>query len=188
MQLDIDVGSDPVLAVFPFKNDSKVPVVITDLKSSCGCSTPTVTERRIPPGGTGVVSVTYEPGDRVGMQVSHLTITTDEPATKPMSLTLRMNIHPAIECLPKLVRWNQGADMSAQTITIKRIADAVTITGVKSLSDSMEAQISPFDERSKSWTLQLRPKSTDALVTAKVEVRATVNGRETTYLVFGLVR
>lgn len=186
--LKTEAGAGALVAEFPFKNESEQPVVIGELRSSCGCSTPTVAEKVIAPGGKGVVAVTYEPGDRVGMQVSNLTIPTDEPGARPTVLALRVDIRPAIECRPKLVRWTTGQPAEEQTVTIKREVDAAVIAGVASPDGSLEARLSAFDAGSKSWTLHLRPKSTDAKMTGKVEVRVAVNGHETTYTVFGLVR
>lgn len=188
LQVDIDAGSDPVLVEFPFKNESSGTVVIKKLKSSCGCSTPQVDETVIPAGKSGVVSVVYDPGDQVGMRVVQVTVETDEPGDKPSSMALKVNIRPAIDFQPRLVRWTQGTEASTQSITVKRVIDTATITSVKSLDDSLEVQLSAYDEESKSWTLRLRPKSMDTARTSTIEIRAAVEGREIAYVVFGIVR
>ena len=61
---DIEKGSDGI-RVFEFTNTGNVPLVITDVSSSCGCTIPKKPEEPIPPGGTGEIEVKYDT-QRVG--------------------------------------------------------------------------------------------------------------------------
>lgn len=45
--------------VFKFKNTGKEPLLLTDVKSSCGCTTPTWTKEPILKGKTGSITVKY---------------------------------------------------------------------------------------------------------------------------------
>ncbi|MCB0371914.1 MAG: DUF1573 domain-containing protein, partial [Muricauda sp.] len=49
---DIDKGSDGV-RVFEFTNTGTAPLVISDVRSSCGCTIPKKPEEPIMPGKTG---------------------------------------------------------------------------------------------------------------------------------------
>jgi hypothetical protein len=55
---DIEKGK-PVTYEFTFKNTSKQTVLITGVKASCGCTTPTWTKTPIQPGESGNVTATY---------------------------------------------------------------------------------------------------------------------------------
>jgi len=55
---DIEKGK-PVTHEFSFKNTSKQTILITNVKASCGCTTPTWTKTPIKPGETGNVTATY---------------------------------------------------------------------------------------------------------------------------------
>ncbi len=55
----IAYGSDGV-RVFEFTNTGDAPLVITKVKSSCGCTVPTKPEGAIAPGKTGVISIKYD--------------------------------------------------------------------------------------------------------------------------------
>jgi len=55
---DIEKGK-PATHEFTFKNTSKQTVLITNVKASCGCTTPTWTKTPIKPGESGNVTATY---------------------------------------------------------------------------------------------------------------------------------
>lgn len=44
---------------FNFRNNGKVPLIITDVKASCGCTVPTWTREPVKYEGTGYVKVKY---------------------------------------------------------------------------------------------------------------------------------
>ena len=56
---EIEKGSDGV-RVFEFTNTGSVPLVITDVSSSCGCTIPEKPEDPIAPGKTGEIKVKYD--------------------------------------------------------------------------------------------------------------------------------
>ena len=61
---EIKKGSDGV-RVFEFTNTGDAPLVIEDVKSSCGCTVPKKPEDPILPGKTGQIEVKYDT-NRVG--------------------------------------------------------------------------------------------------------------------------
>jgi len=52
-------GDDSGLRVFEFKNIGDAPLIISDVKSSCGCTVPTKPQEPIMPGKTGKIEVQY---------------------------------------------------------------------------------------------------------------------------------
>lgn len=61
---EIEKGSNGV-RVFEFTNIGNAPLVISDVKSSCGCTIPKKPESPIQPGKTGQIEVKYDT-ERVG--------------------------------------------------------------------------------------------------------------------------
>lgn len=49
----------PVTATFKFKNTGKIPLVISGVQASCGCTTPDYSKEPIAPGESGFVMATY---------------------------------------------------------------------------------------------------------------------------------
>ncbi len=67
---------------FEFTNTGKVPVIITDVKSSCGCTTPEWTKQPVLPGKTGIVKTTFDPQDRPGIFDKEITVSTKTEQVK----------------------------------------------------------------------------------------------------------
>lgn len=55
----IEKGSDGV-RVFEFTNTGTAPLIVSDVKSTCGCTVPKKPDAPIMPGQTGEISVKYD--------------------------------------------------------------------------------------------------------------------------------
>ena len=72
---EIAKGSDGV-RVFEFTNTGNAPLVISDVKSSCGCTIPKKPDAPILPGDTGEIQVKYDT-KRVGPIRKAITVTSN---------------------------------------------------------------------------------------------------------------
>lgn len=72
---EIDKGSDGV-RVFEFTNTGTAPLVISAVRSSCGCTIPKKPEEPIMPGQTGQIEVKYDT-NRVGPIRKAITVTSN---------------------------------------------------------------------------------------------------------------
>lgn len=72
---------------FVFTNKGNVPLVITSVNASCGCTTPGWTTDSIMPGKSGFVKAKYEPFNRPGSFNKTLTVNTNaEPAVTVLTI------------------------------------------------------------------------------------------------------
>ncbi|WP_080905841.1 DUF1573 domain-containing protein [Parabacteroides sp. Marseille-P3160] len=71
---DIKESAGPVSYTFKIKNEGEVPLVITRVVASCGCTTPAWSKEPIAPSKGGEIKVTFDPNGRPG------------PFTKPVSV------------------------------------------------------------------------------------------------------
>jgi len=76
---EISKGSDG-LRVFEFTNTGNAPLIISDVKSSCGCTVPTKPDGPIAPGASSTIQVKYDT-NRVGPIRKTVTVysNADEP-------------------------------------------------------------------------------------------------------------
>lgn len=70
-KLEHDFGSfkesDGIQSVtFKFKNKGAVPLVLSNVRASCGCTTPKWTREPVVPGSSGEIQVSYDPRNRPG--------------------------------------------------------------------------------------------------------------------------
>ncbi len=76
---DINEESGPAEFTFYFVNNSEQGVKITNVKASCGCTTPGWTREVVMPGDSGYVKAKYNPRNRPGRFRKSLRITTTDP-------------------------------------------------------------------------------------------------------------
>lgn len=73
----INEADGRVSTVFEFKNEGMEPLVLTNVRASCGCTTPTWTKTPVEPGATGAITVTYNPNGRPGRFQKTITVTSN---------------------------------------------------------------------------------------------------------------
>ena len=80
----INEADGRVTTVFSFKNEGMTPLVLSNVRASCGCTTPTWTKEPVEPGQKGSITVTYNPNGRPGRFQKTITITSNasEPTKK----------------------------------------------------------------------------------------------------------
>jgi hypothetical protein len=54
------------ITVFEFKNTGNQPLILNNVKATCGCTTPEWTQDPVAPGKTGSIKVSYNPQNRPG--------------------------------------------------------------------------------------------------------------------------
>jgi hypothetical protein len=72
---------------FVFKNTGNAPLVIQQVKTSCGCTTPSWTKRPVVPGATGKITVIYATFGHSGHFAKTITVTTNT-GEAPLQLTI----------------------------------------------------------------------------------------------------
>jgi hypothetical protein len=78
---------------FEFSNKGIKPILLTEVIPSCGCTTPEWSRMPIEPNQAGVVKVSFDPKDRVGIFTKTITVLTDnEPST--IILTIKGEVIP----------------------------------------------------------------------------------------------
>jgi hypothetical protein len=80
---DIKEESGKVIHLFNFTNTGSQPLVIHNVRASCGCTTPEWTKQPIAPGGKGFIKATFDPKNRPGNFNKTITVTanTENPNT-----------------------------------------------------------------------------------------------------------
>ncbi len=78
----------PVRYVFEFVNTGNKPVIIKNVVTSCGCTTPSWSKQPIPPGGKGQITVEYDPRNRPGAFRKTITVYSNAK-NNPVTLEIR---------------------------------------------------------------------------------------------------
>ena len=62
---------------FKFKNEGDIPLVLSNVRASCGCTTPKYTREPVAPGESGEIQVSYNPKNRPGSFNKTVTVTSN---------------------------------------------------------------------------------------------------------------
>ena len=62
---------------FKFKNDGEAPLILSNVRASCGCTTPKWTRDPVLPGTEGEIQVSYNPKNRPGSFNKSVTVTSN---------------------------------------------------------------------------------------------------------------
>jgi hypothetical protein len=87
---EITYGADETFT-FEFKNTGKTPVIVTNVATSCGCTTAEKPTEPVAPGKSSKISVKYDT-KRVGPFTKTITVTTN--VGEPIVLTIKGVVGP----------------------------------------------------------------------------------------------
>jgi len=164
-----------VSVVFAFKNEGMSPLVLSNVRASCGCTTPTWTKEPIEPGQSGSITVTYNPNGRPGRFQKTVTITSNatEPTTK---------VYIKGEVIPKSAQPVNKYTIAVGQLSMKeKTLDLGTIKKGQNKSGEMEyANLTQADH-----TVDLATSAADAYLIHQVTL-ATVKPNETGKFVFSV--
>ena len=129
----INEADGRVTTIFTFKNEGMAPLVLSNVRASCGCTTPTWTKTPIEPGQTGDITVTYNPNGRPGRFQKTITITSNasEPTKK---LTIRGEVIPKTQQSVSRFTQKMGDALAASS----RILTYGSVLNTKNITKTIE--------------------------------------------------
>ena len=76
---------------FKFWNDGNEPLILQNVKASCGCTTPSYTQKPVMPGESGIINVHYNTNN-VGGFSKTVTVTSNAVDNPRVQLRIRGNV------------------------------------------------------------------------------------------------
>ncbi len=83
-----------VTAHFEFTNTGNAPLLITNVRTSCGCTRPTWPSNPIEPGQKGTISATYRASTRPNFFQKTITVYSNDPEHATTTLTITGTVKP----------------------------------------------------------------------------------------------
>lgn len=83
-----------VTAYFEFKNEGTAPLLISNVRTSCGCTRPTWPKEPIEPGQSGTISATYRASTRPNYFSKTITVYSNDPKRQSVTLSITGNVTP----------------------------------------------------------------------------------------------
>ena len=125
---------------FTFKNEGNEPLILSNVKASCGCTTPSYTQKPVMPGETGTIKVHYNTNN-VGGFSKTVTVTSNAVDNPRVVLRIKGNVKQdtdAVKEQPK--ELNEQPKEKAREIQPKSAAKAepATLEPIKSDPTKLE--------------------------------------------------
>jgi hypothetical protein len=93
---------------FKFVNTGGTPLIIQNVRATCGCTAPNWTREPIPPGGNGFVAATYNPAGRPGAFSKYLYVDSNSDQGS-IRLTIKGEVTPKPRTIEDEYRYSMGA-------------------------------------------------------------------------------
>ncbi len=87
-------AGEEVVHEFRFTNAGTADLVITDVKTSCGCTAAVTSAKTITPGASGTLKVTFNSAGRKGRQNKTATIFSNDAEQPKLALRMSGNVDP----------------------------------------------------------------------------------------------
>jgi hypothetical protein len=189
-----------VLHEFTFKNLGDADLVITDVKTSCGCTAAVTSARTIAPGGEGTLKVSFNSSGRSGSQNKSITLVSNDPENPRLMVRLSGKVdrgdQPQIRIEPKDLDIGVidpgGSKSSEVTITNTGKVDLVleSFVGRNHVSvrnGDEEKTITIKPQESVKIEVVAAPEKTSGIYQGYLQIRNNSSQRLVTVPVFGYV-
>ena len=103
--------------VFNFENKGEGPLIIEEVKASCGCTTPTLDKKTYLPGEAGTLQIAFAPKGN-GRQTKTLTVRCNDPKNPVTVLRISSTIKPFVKPDPLYLRYEEVAKGESKTLKL----------------------------------------------------------------------
>lgn len=104
---EINEKDGTVSTTFEFINTGGEPLILGQVKASCGCTTPTWTKTPVLPGGKGFVKAVYDPINRPGNFSKSITVNSNAD-NSPFKLRIKGNVIPRDKTIEDSFPYRMG--------------------------------------------------------------------------------
>ncbi len=133
---------------FKFKNNGKKPIIIKDVQSTCGCTTPEWSKEPIVPGKEGYVSAEFDPHQRPGAFDKQVKVY-NNLTTQPIVLEVKGDVIPKKQEVSDIYRHKVGdIRLKSRHVAFARLFNTETKTqSVEFINESDQPVTVSFDEK-----------------------------------------
>ena len=166
-----------VHTTYSFTNATDQAITISEIKTSCGCTTAELEKRTYQPGEAGTINVIFDIGSRTGEQQKSIAVISS--TGEQTVLVLKIHLPPGPTFSSTIVSWRQGTQPEPRVISIRLPKEhSYTLTEATVSDETFTATLKPGNENNLI-DLTILPSSTDRAFNATIDLR-TSNGKSFT--------
>ncbi len=180
LELRPAIGDKEAVVHFKYQNAGDTPVHIKSVHTSCGCTVAKLQKDDVAPGEKGEITVTFNIGDRTGIQQKTVMVETDDPAHPAAVVTLMVFLPETLEIKPTFVYWEGGEAPKAKTVVARASKDfPVKQLKVTSSSPDFLTKVEPGSAPGE-FKIEIEPKQTMHATSATLTIHPD-NSEKTFY-------
>ncbi len=115
------VGGDVVKHDFVFTNSGSETLVISNVTSSCGCTTATNTSKRVEPGKQGTISIEFHTSNFTGPVTKVVKVTSNDPRQPVAEIQVTGTVWRPIEIWPPTAMFLNRVASPSNEVRVLRI-------------------------------------------------------------------
>ena len=182
-----DAKTSVVEIRFPFKNNGTTPVDITEVQSSCGCTTVALAKRHYEPGEGGEIVAQYTAGEHTGLQKKNVLVATNDGA-EPVELTLAVQIPEVLRITPSFVTWKHNEAPTPKVVTVEMEQETpLKDIDLQSSSAGVTAELKTITKGQK-YQIIVTPNHTDQNLFSTLTMRCKFGDTERVFRTYATVQ
>lgn len=160
---------------FVFENTGDGAVEISEIKTTCGCTTAELDKMAYAPGESGVIKGVFRVGNRQGMQEKKVRVFTKDLAQPEIALVLKLDIPQLVTMKPGLLLWRVGSEPDTKVLTITPNANfGAEVLSVECESSDFAVESMPKAEGSRELEVTVAPFKTEASSRGLIKITVAV--------------
>ncbi len=143
----MDQGQE-VTHVFLIGNKGRGVLRLLGTTTTCGCAAMVLDAKRVLPGGTARLEVTFRSSSFVGAVEKHVFVQSDDPRQPQATLTLRAKVQPAYVIEPPVVNLGEiqrGTGAVREIVVRNAKGRPFGVNSVTVSNDDLKSELSPND-------------------------------------------
>lgn len=169
---------------FTFTNSGNQDVIISNIKTSCGCTTTKLEKTTFSPGESYTIPVTFDIGSRKGTQRKTIQVQASDQE-EAHRLNLVIEIPASVEASTRILTWKTGEEAINKSINIETFIPDLTIKEISSNNQAVNYTIEPSES---GYRLDISPKSTTLRIRTSISLILTNGTRDFPLTFFAYVR
>jgi hypothetical protein len=135
----------PVERELRISNTGTDTLRITDVSGSCGCTGTLLSNNNIPPGGDGILKITFDPAKFKGQVSKAVSMKTNDPSDANPHIKFTATVTPILEFdVSHVVITTEVDSEETGIVMVKNLSDIpVTVTGVRTVPADLSVSITP---------------------------------------------
>ncbi len=123
--------SEQVETIYRFQNSGDEVLVISKVRSSCGCTAALLTQSRLEPGAVGELKVRFDSSDFRGAVHKYVSFNTNDPRHATVTFDLEGIVMAPFYVSPERVNWGRvpaGTSLSARLKVVNDSGQTIQLT------------------------------------------------------------